>query len=406
MAITPYTQSNYTGNYGALSTIEQDDGSFTYPIYGVQANTYTGGTNLQDVYGTAAMPMFQWVERIQTGQGSFNPEDPADNDMLKKYEDFLKNNPQAQMEMPTTGELIRGIFTPFAASVGSQVLPTYLSGGTASDLASSAVTGLKDVVSTTSADIAAGTTAFSKNSLKNIATKDLTKLKPDLSENLTIDTAKATEVLGSEGAVKDAGGIVGADFSKGKDITAGDLLFGDSASANWKSAAGFGMGTFVAGLVTGQDPVKAAKSAGAAVIGKAFGTALFGPIGGFIGGTVFSMFGGRVICNELMRQGLADRKQVVMDYRFTRDYLTPTHVKGYHVWAVWMVKQMRKGRFVKFWSHVAGHRSNEIAYIYGERDKPDYLGKVYRKIFEPVCWLVGSFCEKTDWSILYNKKEI
>jgi len=401
MAIKPYSQSNY----GALSAVEQDDGSFNYPIYGVQANTYTG-PNLQDVYGTAAMPMFQWVERIQTGQGSFNPEDPADNEMLKKYEDYLKNNPQVQMEMPTTGELIRGVVTPFAASVGSQVLPTYLSGGTASDIASSAVTGLKDVVSTTSADIAAGTTAFSKNSLKNIATKDLTKLEPNLSKNLTIDTADATEVLGSKKAVEDAGGIIGADFSKGQDITAGDLLFGDSAKANWTSAAGFGMGTFVAGLVTGQDPVKAAKSAGAAVIGKAFGTALFGPIGGFIGGTVFSMFGGRVICNELMRQGLADRKQVVMDYKFTRDYLTPTHVKGYHVWAVWMVKQMRKGRFVKFWSHVAGHRANEIAYIYGERDKPDYLGKVYRKIFEPVCWLVGSFCEKTDWSILYNKKEI
>ena len=392
MAITPYTQSNY----GALSTIEQDDGSFNYPIYGVQANTYTG-PNLQDVYGTAAMPMFQWVERIQTGQGSFNPEDPADNEMLKKYEEFLKNNPEA--DLPTTGDLIRGIATPFAASVGSQIA---LGGG--ENIGSSIATGLKDVYSTTSADIAAGTTAFSKNSLKNIATKDLTKLEPNLSKNLTIDTADATEVLGSEGAVKDAGGIVGTEFSKGE--TAGDLLFGDAASSNWKSAAGFGMGTFVAGLVTGQDPVKAAKSAGAAVIGKAFGTALFGPIGGFIGGTVFSMFGGRVICNELMSQGLADRKQVVMDYRFTRDYLTPTHVKGYHVWAVWMVKQMRKGRFVKFWGHVAGHRSNEIAYIYGERSKPDYLGKVYRKIFEPVCWLVGSFCEKTDWSILYNKKEI
>ena len=145
---------------------------------------------------------------------------------------------------------------------------------------------------------------------------------------------------------------------------------------------------------------------GAATILGVAGTALFGPIGGWAGRILGNEFGGRVICNELMSQGLADRKQVVMDYRFTRDYLTPTHVKGYHVWAVWMVKQMRKGRFVKFWSHVAGHRANEIAYIYGERDKPDYLGKVYRKIFEPVCWTVGIFCEKTDWSILYNKKEI
>ena len=189
MAINPYTQSNY----GALSAIEQEDGSYTYPVYGVEANTYTGGENLQDLYGTAELPMFKWVQRIQTGEGSFNPEDPADNEMLKKYEEFLKNNPQAQMEMPTAGELIRGIATPFAASVGSQIA---LGGG--ENIGSSIATGLKDVYSTTSADIAAGTTAFSKNSLKNIATKDLTKLTPDLSKNLTIDTAKATEVLGSK----------------------------------------------------------------------------------------------------------------------------------------------------------------------------------------------------------------
>ena len=92
MSINPYSQSNY----GALSAVEQDDGSFTYPIYGVQSNTYTGGQSLQDVYGTAAMPMFQWVERIQTGQGSFNPDDPADNDMLEKYEDFLKKTKKIQ----------------------------------------------------------------------------------------------------------------------------------------------------------------------------------------------------------------------------------------------------------------------------------------------------------------------
>ena len=401
MAINPYTQSNY----GALSAIEQDDGSYTYPVYGVEANTYTGGENLQDLYGTAELPMFKWVQRIQTGEGSFNPEDPADNEMLKKYEEFLKNNPEA--DLPTTGDLIRGIATPFAASVGSQVLPTYLSGGTASDIASSAATGFKDVYSTTSADVAAGTTSFSKNALGDLAPTEVNKeLAGNLSKNLTMDTSTATEILGSEEAVKKAGGIVGTEFSKGGN--AGDLLnFNtESGAANWTSAAGAGLGTFAIGLVTGQDPVKAAKSAGATVIGKAFGTALFGPLGGFLGGALGGMFGGRVICNELMRQGLADRKQVVMDYKFTRDYLTPTHVKGYHVWAVWMVKQMRKGRFVKFWGHVAGHRANEIAYIYGERSKPDYLGKVYRKIFEPVCWLVGSFCEKTDWSILYNKKEI
>ena len=69
--------------------------------------------------------------------------------------------------------------------------------------------------------------------------------------------------------------------------------------------------------------------------------------------------------------------------------------------AIWVQDQ-----FEKFWKHVAGHRANEIAYIYGERDKPDYLGKVYRKILEPICWSVGMLCKKSDWSILYKSKEI
>ena len=125
-------------------------------------------------------------------------------------------------------------------------------------------------------------------------------------------------------------------------------------------------------------------------------------MGGVLGGVV----GGRVICNELMKQGLMTREQVLLDYRFTRDYLTTKHVNGYHCWAVWMVKQMRKGRFTKFWKHVAGHRANEIAYIYGKREKPDYLGKVYRKILEPTCWVIGNFKKSTDWSVLYKQKEI
>jgi len=76
------------------------------------------------------------------------------------------------------------------------------------------------------------------------------------------------------------------------------------------------------------------------------------------------------------------------------------------IFGQWMVRQMRKGKLVNFWKHVAGHRANEIAYIYGEREKPDYLGKIYRKILEPTCWVVGYFCKKTDWSTLYNEKEV
>ena len=171
--------------------------------------------------------------------------------------------------------------------------------------------------------------------------------------------------------------------------------------ANLYGAGGAGLFSVAANLLSGKSLKQSVKAGAKTGIGTYIG-GLFGPIGALIGG----FLGGRVICNELMRQGIMTRKQVVLDYKFTKDYLTPQHVTGYHIWAVWMVRQMRKGRFVNFWSHVAGHRANEIAYIYGERDKPDYLGKVYRKILEPICWSIGFFCKKTDWTVLYNEKEV
>jgi hypothetical protein len=181
-----------------------------------------------------------------------------------------------------------------------------------------------------------------------------------------------------------------------------------AGQSNLATAGGAGLTAAAATLIMTGDVEKAAKTGVGTTVGKAIGTAitLGNPIGGIVGGIIGGVLGGRVICNELMRQGLMDRKQVILDYKFTRDYLTPTHVLGYHRWAVFMVKQMRKGRFVKLWAHIAGHRANEIEYIYGERDKPDYLGKIYRKVLEPICWTVGLICKKTDWSILYKTKEI
>ena len=175
-------------------------------------------------------------------------------------------------------------------------------------------------------------------------------------------------------------------------------------------AGGQAVGNFAVQLIAGEDPASAARKAGASAlashVAKSVLVPFLGPVGGLIGGLVGGAVGGRVICNELMKQGLLSKEDVILDYRFTRDYLTPQHVNGYHLWAVWVVKQMRKGRMVSFWKYIAQSRANEIAYIYGRRDKPDYVGKVVRTIGEPVCWFFGLFCKKTDWSTLYNEKEI
>ena len=208
-------------------------------------------------------------------------------------------------------------------------------------------------------------------------------------------------------------------------------------------------------IAMGMKPVEAVKAGSSAAFAYAVGTALFGPVGGYVASTFLAApvqkagskinekrkqiasdvageikdagsrtveaakkivkepvkavkkiaEGGRVICNELRRQGLLTTRDVVLDYKFTQEHLTPQHVAGYHFWAIKVVKNLRKGKGIKLWTHIAQHRANEISYIYGDRANPDYLGKIYRKIFEPVCWTVGLFCEEADWSILYEDKQ-
>jgi len=227
--------------------------------------------------------------------------------------------------------------------------------------------------------------------------------------NAILDKGSATATVNAGKAAEKAKAALVAKgntgFISGIKDRASSGIFGGEATAAGKAnlygAGGAGLFTVAANLLSGKSLKESVKSGVKTSIGTYIG-GLFGPVGALLGG----ILGGRVICNELMRQGIMTRKQVVLDYKFTEDYLTPQHVAGYHVWAVWMVRQMRKGRLVNFWAHVAGHRANEIAYIYGERDKPDYLGKVYRKILEPICWSIGFFCQKTDWTVLYKEKEI
>ena len=397
--------------YGATPVDDgtNDPQTFKYDLFTLKRNPISdvlGDRKLQDVYGISSkeggIPSFNFVNAIVSGERTYTDTSASDRKMMEQYIEDYKNNNGAESGMPDPAMIMR--------EIGSTVAPIAMSVGESIATGGTLMEGLPFVDS--GLDFAAGTTNFSPEAVLNLNTVQRGALEkiPSLTGAGNVDTAQAIEALGGKAGdtsvLTDAGATVGRDVMKGASFS--DLLNPKEAAGmqNIKGAFGGAVANFGVQLLLGQDPVKAAKSAGAGAIGKVLGTAIGGPIGGFIGGALGSIIGGRVICNELMRQGLLTRKQVVLDYKFTRDYLSPTHVNGYHVWAVWMVKQMRKGKFVKFWKHVAGHRANEIAYIYGERDKPDYLGKVYRKILEPTCWVVGKFCKVTDWSVLYNKKEI
>jgi len=379
-----------------------DPQTFKYDLYSLKQNTPDlGGRKLQDVYGRGSMPSYQWLETIKTGEATYTDTSAADRALLAQAKADYDAAGGASSGLENPMDIIKAELAPVLGQVAEGVGASLATGGTALEGLPFTQSGM---------DYASGTTFFDPK-LITPKTEALLNATDAINSVGMIDTKVAETALGGAQNVADAGGIVGRDAMTGADIFGEKGVlnpFGKAGTAgaqNLRSAAGGAIGNFGVQLLLGQDPVKAAKSAGAGAIGKFIGAA-FGPVGAFIGGALGSILGGRVICNELMRQGLLTRKEVILDYRFTRDYLTPTHVNGYHVWAVWMVKQMRKGKFVKFWKHVAGHRANEIAYIYGQRDTPDYLGKVYRKILEPTCWVVGSFCKVTDWSVLYKQKEI
>ena len=389
MAVTDITEP------GALSGIkpgeEIERRTYTAPLYEYVGQTPDlGGQKLQDVYGRGDLPMFQWVRRIQVGEETFDIEDDGDRRMLKAYEDWDKYNTRPK-GLPSPQEILKGEIIPavsplissFGANIGAG-LAAGLSGGDATSLA------FQEVLpwgGKTALDVAEGSIYVPKAMTLGGEMVDgkLVGGTPYFKgvHDVTLGQKDLAQLEG-------AGGFAGIKGAEGQ---------------NLYSSVGYGVTSFGLNLVAGDDPVKAAKKAGAGAIGRYFGSML-GPVGGFVGGLVGSAIGGRVICNELMKQGLLSKEEVLMDYKFTRDYLTPRHINGYHLWAVWVVKQMRKGRMVGFWKHIAKHRANEIAYIYGKKDKPDYLGKIYRTIGEPVCWFLGLFCEKTDWSTLYKEKEI
>jgi hypothetical protein len=400
----------YEQPIGALNSVgrqmytENEDGTVTAPTYSLTSNTPTFDIgSMASIYGTKYMPMFEWVSQKQTGSVTFDPQEGSIGsdeiqDQIEEFTNEMGMTPQEALKKQQEEMLkaeVKATVGAVASNVGQNLGRAVAAGGGPGDLTLSSMwsagkEGPTSVPKTTAqlSDIKAATDAQDalKAGIADINNKEISNVQKDIE----------IKALQAKSPAPVATASWGSNIKDRFDPTSA------AGKSTLYSAYGAGGATFLTGLLSGDSPIEAAKQGLKVGAATYIGTALLGPLGGLIGG----ILGGRVICNELMRQGVMTREHVVLDYRFTRDYLTPTHVKGYHVWAVWMVKQMRKGRMVKLWAHVAGHRANEIAHIYGKRDKPDYLGKVYRKILEPICWSIGLFCKQTDWSILYKTKEI
>jgi hypothetical protein len=405
---------------------ETEDTLTTVPIYGVQTQQ-PAGVNLQNVYGTAALPMFEFARKVQTGEVKFDPARQFDRDAAEYFSQIPEDQIPQDLQ-PTTRQIVADIGAGAVGMLASKAgqLAAAGAGRSLGNLVDPKLNAAfwgqipeagKSMIGMGSGlDLASNELAFPGGYIDTLQKQNPAiggMIKRRIITPATDTTpASITKVLDKSKIqalnAQEAGASTIIDTTKG----VGEPGFfdpGGMGGGYMPSALQVGSVFFsdvVFGLLSGQKPKKALKSAGFSALGATVGTVLGGPIGGFIGGTLGKLFGGRVVCNELYRLGYLTREQVIDDYRFTRDFLSPQLVRGYHVWAIPVVNQMRKGRMIGFWRHLCVHRAKEIAYIYGKRDKPDYLGKIYRRLLEWPSWTIGFFCKASDWSILYKHKEI
>jgi hypothetical protein len=118
---------------------------------------------------------------------------------------------------------------------------------------------------------------------------------------------------------------------------------------------------------------------------------------GDIGGGDDDRGGGKsIVCTAMYQTtGLEDwSKAMKIWYIYQKKYLTIQHQEGYHKLFKPFVKGMHKSNIIKaIGAHVAKHRTQDLKHImFGS--KPSWLGRIYRKILEPICYWVGKYAKR------------
>jgi hypothetical protein len=101
--------------------------------------------------------------------------------------------------------------------------------------------------------------------------------------------------------------------------------------------------------------------------------------------------GGKVVCTAMYQTTqLPEWKKHIRVWQiFERKHLTPYHEIGYHVLFKPFAKGMLKNSILKnIGAHIAKHRTQDLKSILFN-SKKDLLGRVYRIILEPICYIVG-----------------
>lgn len=107
--------------------------------------------------------------------------------------------------------------------------------------------------------------------------------------------------------------------------------------------------------------------------------------------------GGKIVCTMMNESyGFGSFRNKIW-IKYARDHLSPEYQKGYHKIFLPLVKYAKQdgttNRIVKkVLEHIAVHRTIDIRQE--ARGKVHLLGRIYRKILEPICYIVGKYAKR------------
>jgi hypothetical protein len=437
MAALPTTATDPTlptPGIGALPTAVGQ----TYPTYGIESQQLPEEYNIQTDYGTAALPAFEWARRIQTGEATV--QESFDQTAAERIAEASPEELEAEGISPETQAMIAGAIKSGAQTLtsaamvgepflqtpmrfgerfveeGLSYLPESMVGAPTPDIASQLqhTPGNLMVESSLATDMAnsgvrPGTGNFQTVGGNTYVPMDAAgvnayRLANPVSANAAI---QPPGTFGFSGSNAVAGGYDGSIFGPPVEATGGGTIF--SGAKNWlgrNTTAGVptlsGLGfNFAIGagmnLLMGMKPKEALKGAAISTAGYGVGFLVGGPVGGAIGSAVAGIVSkGSVICSELHRQGeISDSIYRITNY-YCATKLTLTHIKGYHFWAVPVVKRLERGKGVKTWKFVYNHWANHIAYKAGVRKKFDVCGWAISNTLETLSLGIGKIYEATS----------
>ena len=276
---------NITPNIGALSQIDRpitnDDGTITLPTIQMKSNDPgLEAGQLQDLYGTALMPYYTWVEAQQTGSYTYDPTE----ELAKINEDFMNehgiNAEEAAAQMKAAQDkATQAVAGATAAKFGSAFAQSQLGGA---QLGEATVD-------------AAGSLIPFKGMLKGPEVAQPNFLVDGEKLSLTAQDAIAYKDLGSKvsripvedrAAPKNAM-AAGMNVLRGPEgTTVMDRLYGTSAAGANLKMTGYAAGAdFITQVAMGADVMDAAKSAGKTAVLSYVANAIIpgsGPIVSFL----------------------------------------------------------------------------------------------------------------------------